>query len=152
MRSNVALLVVLFVMLACFAVVRPHPLGVYQNPGNWVLALGLVAGAVAVALRRPASYVIGMTAAGLAVVGGLLSLRNLFYTALPGHPAVWVAVGLYLMVRLSVNLHEEKERREKARRLAERDREPPLGPGPPSPDPSIAAGENAAAGERTMVS
>ncbi len=115
MRSHVTNLVVLMVLMACSAVVNLHPPGIYRQPGNLLVGAGLLGGAVAVALRRRRSYALGMIGAGFAVLGGLLSLRNLVSTALPGYPILWIGIGLYLMLRLSLNLHAEKEALLKAR-------------------------------------
>lgn len=113
MRSNVAYLVVLMVMLACFATVNLRPLGLFPFPGNLVLGAVLVAGAVAVALRRPFSYPAGVAASLCASVGGLLSYRNWLGMNLPGHSVVWIVAGLYVAFRLTLNRQSEDDRRAK---------------------------------------
>lgn len=112
MRSNVAYLVVLMAMLAVFSVLRTSPLGVLLFPGNLVLCAVLSLGAVAVALRRPFSYPVGLAAALCASLGGLLSLRGWLQTNLPGHPVIWIVAGLYVAFRLTINRHAEEERRD----------------------------------------
>src|SRR5262245_23902209 len=111
MRSNVAYLVVLMVMLGCFAVFQLRPPGLFPYAGNLVLGGVLFLGAVAVALRRPFSYAIGLGAALCASIGGLLSLRNVLGTHLPGHPVVWIVAGLYVAFRLTINRQAEADRR-----------------------------------------
>ncbi|MCS6913285.1 MAG: hypothetical protein RMK29_08380 [Myxococcales bacterium] len=126
MRSSVAYLVVLMIMLAVFASVRLNPLEVIALPGNLVLCAALIVGAVAVVLRRPWSYAVGLGAALLTALGGVLSLRAWLGTNLPGHPVVWIVAGLYIAFRLTLNRHAEEETR---RRLEDRCRlrldEPP---------------------------
>ena len=112
MRSNVAYLVVLMVMLACFAVFRLNPPGLLPMAGNWVLSAILLASAVCVALKRPFSFVVGLGGALCVSIGGLLSLRGYLGTLLPGHPVVWIVAGLYLAFRLTINHHAEQQKKE----------------------------------------
>jgi hypothetical protein len=111
MRSNVAYLVVLMVMLGCFAVFQLRPLGLFPFPGNLVLGALLFCGAAAVALRRPFSYPAGVAASLAASVGGLLSFRGWLGTSLPGHPVVWIVAGLYVAFRLTLNRQVEADKR-----------------------------------------
>lgn len=120
MRSSVAYLVVLMIMLAAFASVRLNPLGIIALPGNLVLSAALAVGAAGVALRRPWSYPVGLGAALLTALGGVLSFRAWLGTNLPGHPVVWVVAGLYIAFRLTLNRHAEDEAR---RRMQDRGRQ-----------------------------
>jgi hypothetical protein len=82
------------VMLATFAVVQMTPtLTLTQRPGNLVIGAVLLAGGLAVALRRPFSYPAGLAASGVAAIGGLLSLRGWLGTQLPGYPVIWLRAG-----------------------------------------------------------
>jgi hypothetical protein len=102
-RAHVAYLVVLLAMMSCLAVITTHPIALSTRPDHWVVAVVLAAGAVAIALRRPFSYPVGLGAAFFAILAGVVSLRAPFGIRLPGMPWVWILGGLYVAFRLALN-------------------------------------------------
>lgn len=112
MKSSVAYLVILMVMLAACAVFRMNPPTFLHQPANLALAAVLLLGAAGVAARRPWSYAAGLVAAGATSLFGLLALLGRIDVLVPMPPAIWVVAGLYLAFRLSLNQHINAEKAE----------------------------------------
>lgn len=131
MRSQTAYLVFLMAMMGIMALIRlgpPEetgvPRGVDLSPAGLIVAGSMLIGAIAVSLRRPFSLPIGLGAAGLTALIGLLTAFGVAKLRLPGLPILWVVVGLYVGFRLSLNHHQERtrarqERLEKLRQEAD---------------------------------
>jgi len=100
-------------MMGCFAVVRINPVGLILQPGNIGVAVALLFGAAVVATRRPGAFGVGMAAAALTALAGALGAAQVHGFALPGHPLMWIIIGLYIAFRLT--LIQQSDRRSKQR-------------------------------------
>lgn len=116
-------------MMGCFAVVQVNPFSFLLHPSNLAVAVGLLVGAAAVALRRPGSFAIGMAAAAMTAILGALGAAGVRGVKLPGNPIIWVVIGLYIAFRLT--LIQQTERRQEAART----RRPPRGGDPDAQAP-----------------
>jgi hypothetical protein len=115
------------VMMGCFALFRLDEHALVLLPGNLAVGGGLFVGAVAVALRRSFSLVVGLLSAGLTALMGILAVTSgasvARFLRLPGYPFIWVVIGLYIAFRLVLNhQHEQRLRRTEDR---ERANQPP---------------------------
>jgi hypothetical protein len=97
-------------MMGCFAVVQMNPFSLLLHPSNLAVAGGLLIGAVAVALRRPGFFAVGLAAAAVTAIAGALGAAGVRGIKLPGNPIIWVVIGLYIAFRLT--LIQQSERRQ----------------------------------------
>ena len=141
MRSQSSYLVVMMCMMGCFAVVQMNPFGLLLHPSNLIVAAALLVGAALVASRKPGAYAIGMGAAAVTAIMGLLGTVGVRAIALPGNPIIWVVIGLYIAFRLT--LIHQSERRQDAnrapRRRAPADEPPPAAKSAAPPAAAAAA-------------
>ena len=118
MRSKTAYLVVMMVMMGCFAVVRLNPTGLLLHPGNIAVTAALLIGAVAVALKRPLSLGVGLAASAITAISGVLCAKGVSGFVMPGYPLLWSVIGLYIAFRLVIDhqqtLRQQTDRRAKA--------------------------------------
>jgi hypothetical protein len=129
-RSQSSYLVVLMFVMGCLAVVRPFPIGLLvdlHNPANLIMAAALIFGAAAVARRRPSSFAIGLGAAGVTALAGVLGAAGVRGCRLPGYPLMWVVIGMYIAFRLSLVRNQEQSQQRYQRR--ERAQTAPHDPG-----------------------
>ena len=119
MRSQTAYLVLMMAVMGCFAVLRLNPAALVLVPGNIVVAIGLFIGAAATAQRRPYSLAVGLAGAAGAALGGGLMLAGVpeKVVRLPGHPVMWLLIGVYVAFRLT-QTHQAAQRAELAERKA----------------------------------
>jgi hypothetical protein len=98
-------------VMGCLAVVRMNPLGLLvdpRNPANLVVAGALIVGAAAVAARRPAAFVMGLVAAALTALAGVLGAAKVPGCRMPGYPLMWGIIGLYIAFRLTLVQKNER--------------------------------------------
>ena len=93
-------------MMAVFAVVRMNPLELQLGPGNLAITGALLIGAAATAMQRRYSFLIGMAAAAITATTGALATAGVRGVRLPGFPALWVVIGIYIAFRLTINLQQ----------------------------------------------
>lgn len=146
MRSQSSYLVVMMCMMGCFAVVQMNPFGMLLYPSNLLVAAALLIGAALIASRKPFAYVIGMGAAAVTALMGMLGAAGVRGIRLPGNPIIWVVIGLYIAFRLT--LIQQSERRQEQARAPRRRASGVEHPQPPpaAAPPASAAGPES--GER----
>lgn len=105
-------------MMAVFAVVRMNPLALQLGPGNLAISGALLVGAAATAMQRRYSFLIGMAAAAVTATTGALATAGVRGVSLPGFPALWLVIGIYIAFRLTINLQQTQRA---ARSQSERD-------------------------------
>jgi hypothetical protein len=105
-------------MMAVFAVVRMNPLELQLGPGNLAISGALLIGAAATAMQRRYSFLIGMAAAAVTATTGALATAGVRGVRLPGFPALWLVIGVYIAFRLTINLQHTQR---KSRGPSERD-------------------------------
>lgn len=102
-------------MMAVFAVVRMNPLELQLGPGNLAISGALLIGAAATAMQRRYSFLIGMAAAAVTATTGALATAGVRGVRLPGFPALWLVIGVYIAFRLTINL-QQTQRRDRSQR------------------------------------
>ena len=112
-------------MMAVFAVVRLNPLDVQLGPANLVVAGSLLAGGVATAMQRRFSFVIGMAAAALTATTGALATAKVRGISLPGFPFIWIVIGLYIAMRLTINQTQRQTQKQTPGGRGEANRDEP---------------------------
>jgi hypothetical protein len=115
-RSQTAYLVFLMAMMGILALIRlgpPEetgvPRGLDLSPAGLIVAVSMLIGAIGVSLRRPFSLAMGLGAAGVTVLIGLLTAFGVGKLRLPGLPILWVVVGLYVGFRLTLNQQKQRQ-------------------------------------------
>ena len=128
------------IVMAALAVLRVYPPGVILAPGNCVVAVAMLVGAVVVGLWRPGAYPLAMGCAGLTAVCGVLATLKVRGFQPPEFPLVWVVIALYIAFRLTLIRNKEREPTPPRARLRP-DAEPPApDAAPPASDGGSAAG------------
>lgn len=95
-------------MMGVFALVRLQPFGLMLFPGNLVVGIGLLLGGLLLSANRSFSLAVATGAAILTMVGGLLTFAKVRGFELPGYPLIWLVVGLYIEMRLIVNVQSQR--------------------------------------------